>query len=134
LSEATRPTPSPAIADWLSAQAAADLFIATLTLGEIWRGILQMPAGKRQRELERWYAGAEGPAQLFAGRVLPFGEQEAIAWAAIMAAARVSGRPRNPIDMIIAATALANACTVVTVNERDFRGMVEVINPSQGSG
>lgn len=110
-------------------QATADLFIATLTLGEIWRGIMQLPRSRRRRDLETWHAGPEGPRRLFDQRILPFGEREAMAWAVIMAEARETGRARNPIDMIIAATAKANACTVVTVNERDFHGVVDVLNP-----
>ncbi|MGA8382118.1 MAG: hypothetical protein WB710_13425 [Stellaceae bacterium] len=31
--------------------------------------------------------------------------------------------------MLIAATAVANRCTVVTANERHFRDVVEFINP-----
>jgi predicted nucleic acid-binding protein len=130
VSEATKPHPSPAVADWLSAQVDADLFIATLTLAEIWRGILQTPPGRKRRDLERWFTGEGGPPRLFADRTLPFGEPEAMVWARIMAESRATGRPRNPLDMIIAATAIANAGVVVTANERDFRGVVDIFNPT----
>ena len=81
--EAFKPRPSAVIAEWMQRQNLADLFIATLTVAEIWRGVLTSPAG----------------------------------------------RPRRPLDMIIAATAAANGCTVVTLNERDFRGAVDCLNP-----
>ena len=42
-------------------------------------------------------------------------------------------RPRNALDAIIAATAAANACIVVTDNERDFAS-VESFNPVWGAG
>jgi predicted nucleic acid-binding protein len=48
-----------------------------------------------------------------------------------MAAGTAVGRPRSPIDMIIAATAAANRCVVVTVNERHFRDVAEFLNPMQ---
>ena len=32
---------------------------------------LEKPAGKKRRELERWFSGPEGPQALFAGRLLP---------------------------------------------------------------
>jgi len=54
-------------------------------MAEIWRGILQMPAGKRQRDLEDWFQGAEGPQHLFAGRVLAFDDQAGLIWARLMA-------------------------------------------------
>jgi len=46
-----------------------------------------------------------------------------------MAEGTAAGRPRSPIDMIIAATAAANRCVVVTANERHFRDVVELLNP-----
>ena len=51
------------------------------------------------------------------------------AWAELIADGRRKGRPRNPIDMMIAATAIANSLTVVTLNERDFEGVVAHLNP-----
>jgi predicted nucleic acid-binding protein len=46
-----------------------------------------------------------------------------------MAEGRLTGRPRSPIDMIIAATAVANDCVLVTGNERHYRGVIELFNP-----
>jgi predicted nucleic acid-binding protein len=43
----------------------------------------------------------------------------------------VAGRPRSALDMIIAAIAESNICTVVTDNERDFVG-IDTINPIRG--
>ena len=42
--------------------------------------------------------------------------------------------PRSPIDMVIAATAAANNYVVITANERHFRGVVEILNPSRLGG
>jgi len=39
-----------------------------------------------------------------------------------------TGRPRDPIDMIVAAVAETNDCTLVTDNERHFAGL-KFINP-----
>jgi toxin FitB len=130
VSEATKPDPSAAVADWLTAQADADLFIAALTLAEIWRGIPRTSPGRKRRDLERWFAGEDGPPRLFADRILPFGEQEAIIWAGIMADGKAAGRPRNAPGMIIASTAIINGAVVVTANERDFRGVVDILNPN----
>lgn len=129
ISEACRPQPSVALSDWVQSQADTDLFISTLTIAEIWRGVLEMTAGRRRRDLEVWFVGSEGPPSLFSGRVLPFDEPAAMAWARIMAAGTAIGRPRSPIDMIVAATAAAHHCVVVTANERHFQGVVEFLNP-----
>jgi len=131
VSEASRPRPSASVASWIQDQPDSDLFISTLTIAEIWRGVLETASGRRRRNLEAWFGGAEGLASLFSGRILPFDERAAMEWARIMAAGTAVGRPRSPIDMIIAATAAANACIVVTVNERHFRNVVEFLNPTQ---
>jgi predicted nucleic acid-binding protein len=45
-----------------------------------------------------------------------------------MAEGTAPGRPRSPVDMINAATAAANSCTVVTADHRDFRGAANCFN------
>ena len=113
---------------WMAEQADEDLFITSLTVAEIRRGLLEKPAGKKRKALERWFSGPEGPQALFTGRVLPFDEKAGLVWARLMADGTVKGRPRNPLDMIIVAVAEANDCVVVTDNERDFAGL-RIVNP-----
>ncbi len=132
VSELVKLTPSQSLISWMAEQADEDLFIAVLTVAEISRGILEKPAGKRRNELEAWFAGPEGPQALFQGRVLPFDERAALIWARLMAGGRVKGRPRSALDTIIAAVAEANACKVVTANEKDFEG-IEILNPLRTS-
>jgi len=132
VSEALKPRPSTAIAEWLQNQDDTDLFIATLTVAEIWRGVLTTPTGRRRSELEIWFGGPQGPRALFRDRVLSFDERAAIEWGRIIAEGRAAGRPRSPLDMLIAATAVANLCTVVTANERHFRDAIEFVNPMAG--
>ena len=128
ISNVTKPVPSERLVAWMAEQADQDLFISALTVAEIRRGILEKPAGKKRRELERWFSGPEGPPALFAGRVLPFDERAALVWARLMAEGTVKGSPRSPLDMIVAAVAEANDCLVVTENERDFAGL-KIVNP-----
>jgi predicted nucleic acid-binding protein len=123
-----KPAPSEPLLAWWAEQADHDLFIAALTLGEVRRGILEKPAGKKRDQLEAWFAGAEGPPALFVGRILPFDAAAALIWARLMSDGTTKGRPRSPLDAIIAAVAEANGCVVVTDNGRDFVG-VEVVNP-----
>jgi len=132
LSNITKPNPSEALLAWMADQADADLFISSLTLAEIRRGILDKPAGKKRDQLEAWFSGTEGPQALFADRILPFDESAALVWARLMADGKARGRPRSALDTIIAAVAEANGCLVVTDNERDFEG-IELINPIRGT-
>jgi predicted nucleic acid-binding protein len=128
LSNITKPVPSESLIAWMAEQVDQDLFITSLTVAEIRRGVLEKPAGKRRKQLDAWFTGPEGPQALFAGRVLPFDEKAALIWARLMADGKASGRPRSALDTIIAAVAEANDCVVVTDNEKDFAG-IEIVNP-----
>lgn len=128
LSNAAKPMPSESLIRWMEAQPDESLFIASLTVAEIWRGVLEKPVGKRRTELERWFAGPEGPQAMFAGRILPFDEKAGFIWARLMAAGTKAGRPRSATDMIFAAVAEANDCVVVTDNEKHFAGL-KFVNP-----
>ena len=124
----TKPEPSEALVAWMEDQADEDLFIASLTIAEIARGVLEKLSGKKRRELEEWFSGPDGPQALFAGRVLRFDEKSGLVWARLMAEGTAAGRPRSPIDMIVAAVAEANDCIVVTENEKHFAGL-KFLNP-----
>jgi toxin FitB len=128
ISNAVKLAPSASLLQWMGAQRDGDMFLSALTIAEIWRGILEMPSGKRRDQLEIWFNGAEGPLTLFAGRILVFDESAALVWARLMAAGKLNGRPRSSMDTIIAAVAVVHNCVVVTDNEKDFEG-VETFNP-----
>ena len=133
ISNVTRPSPSPTLLAWMGDRADHDLFISALTVGEIQRGLLEKPKGKKRALLETWFAGPEGPQALFAGRVLVFDEKASLIWARLMADGTAKGRPRSALDMIIAAIAEANGCVVVTDNEKDFTGL-KFVNPLRARG
>ncbi|MGH7024805.1 MAG: type II toxin-antitoxin system VapC family toxin [Caulobacteraceae bacterium] len=129
ISEVTRIRASAALVAWMADQSDADLFISTLSLAEIRRGILQKPAGRKRADLDAWYDGPEGPRSLFRGRILAFDEPAAETWAELMAEGFRGGVPRSALDMIVAAIAGVSGCTVVTNNERHFEGAVPLFNP-----
>jgi len=128
ISNALKPIPSPLLAAWMMQQVSEDLFIASITLAEVWRGVLEKPAGRKRRILEIWFLGPDGPKSQFAGRILPFDEKAGLIWGRLMAEGTKTGRPRSAIDMILAAIAEANGCILVTDNEKHFAGL-RFINP-----
>jgi predicted nucleic acid-binding protein len=131
ISNVIKPEPSRALLAWLGAQKDDDLFIASLTVAEIQRGILEKPPGRKRSALDAWFSGPEGPPALFAGRILPFDERAGLHWARLMADGKAAGRSRSELDMIIASVAAANDCVVVTDNEKDFVD-IRFVNPLRG--
>lgn len=132
ISNVVKREPSASLLEWLAGQDDDALFIASLTVAEIRRGILEKPAGAKRQALDAWFAGPDGPPALFTGRILPFDDRAGLVWARLMAEGKAAGRPRSGLDMIVAATAEVNDCTVVTGNERDFAGLA-FINPLRGA-
>jgi toxin FitB len=128
ISNIVKPKPSDSLLAWMAAQRDVDLFIASLTVAEIRRGILENPRGKKRDALDAWFSGPEGPQALFAGRILPFDDKAGLVWARLMAEGKAAGRPRSGLCMIIAAVAGSNDCVVVTDNRRDFVGL-QIVNP-----
>ncbi len=99
---------------WLGTTPIELQYISVLSLAEIEFGILRMPNGRRRRQLQNW---CERDLKLsFRGRVLPFEESAASAWALLRS------RDLNVpiVDSQIAATALTHGLTLVTRNIRDF--------------
>jgi predicted nucleic acid-binding protein len=132
ISNVVKPQPSESLLAWISTQRDEDLFIASLTLAEILRGVLEKPRGRKRDALDTWFSGPEGPQALFAGRILSFDDKAAPIWARLMAEGTAAGRPRSGLDMIIAAVAVASQCMVVTDNEKDFAGL-QIVNPTRGA-
>jgi predicted nucleic acid-binding protein len=128
ISNVVKPQPSKSLLAWMAVQEDDDLFIASLTVAEIQRGILEKPRSKKRDALDAWFSGREGPQLLFAGRILSFDDKAGLIWARLMAEGTAAGRPRSGLDMIIAAVAGANECLLVTDNEKDFAGL-QIVNP-----
>src|SRR5258708_9264376 len=91
ISNFTKPAPSPTLIAWMAEQSDDDLFISSLTVGEVRRGVLEKPAGKRRDQLDAWFRGPQGPQALFAGRILPFDEKAGLVWAWLMAEGKAKG-------------------------------------------
>ena len=128
VSEPLRPSPEPAVLDWLDRQSPETLYLTTVNLAELLAGIEALPAGRRRDELQQALTAQMMP--LFEGRILVFDRKAAEAFARVNAGAKAAGNPISFADGAIAAIASAHGFLLVTRNVRDFRGAgVEVINP-----
>ncbi len=112
----------------MARQAVGDLYLSAITLGELVRGVVRMPEGRRRRMLHRW-VDEELPDE-FQGRVLPFDDATAVIWGELMGQGDRRGRRPPVIDGQIAATAVRHGLVVATRNIIDFRALnVAVVNP-----
>lgn len=128
LSELMKREPDRSIVAWISARPATSLFTTTITQAEILYGIELLPTARRRSRLEE--AVKEVFTVDFAGRVLPFDQTAAHAYAQIAAARRRAGRPITQFDAQIAAIARSRGASVATRNIGDFeRCGINVIDP-----
>ena len=125
ISELVRPKPAKTVLDWFENIPSEALHISVLTLGEIRKGVEQMPDGVRREKLRLWLE--HDLTDWFGARVLPVDTSVADRWGRLLA---LVGRPVPSIDSLLAATVLHHELRLVTRNEKDFDYPgLEVINP-----
>ena len=119
----------PNVSNWYAGVIESQLFISSLTIGEIRKGI---ELARRRRDvdqaeaLELWLRTV---IQRFSGRILTVDTEEADTWGQISAI-----RPVPVVDGLLAATAMAHDMTLVTRNVSDVKGLgVRVLDPFSGS-
>lgn len=125
VSELFRPTPEPRVIAWL--ENSSDVTITTVTVGEIWAGIENLPDGRRKTGLRGL---AEDLFDEFGSEVESFDFEAARFYGRIVSTRRRLGRPIGYADAQIAAICAANGCPVATRNVKDFADIgIDVINP-----
>ena len=129
LSELVRSAPDVHVLRWVEARKAPELCISAMTWGELQRGVTRLPASKRRSELTLWLQQLQIG---FENRILAFDQNVSEAWAQMTVQAETQGQSMAAFDSIIAATARAHDCKLVTRNVRDFANAgIDVINPWQ---
>jgi hypothetical protein len=117
------------VSAWYASIADEDLFLSTLVLGEIRKGVelARLRDSHKASALERWLQDVESA---FDGRILGIDNAVSDQWGRMSAV-----RPVPAIDGLLAATALTNGLTLVTRNDRDVAGLgASVLNPFRAAG
>lgn len=128
MSETVKPKRDPGLVQWFAEVHENDLCMSVLTVAELEKGILKLPASRKKERLLRWVQ--DDVKERFADRLLDVDLDVAVTWARIRAEAERKGSPPPVIDSLVAATAVAHDCAVVTRNIVHIeRCGARVVNP-----
>lgn len=128
ISEVMKVSPSDAVINWLNVQKSSDLYLSTITIGEVEYGLRILPVGKRGLRLKERFQHFVSLA--FAQRILAYDETAARTYGELMGHRKEIGRPMSIADGQIAAIAIADGLMVATRNTEDFKDCgLELINP-----
>jgi predicted nucleic acid-binding protein len=96
------------------------LHLSVITLHEIAYGVDRAPDPLRRAKLMAWLNQL---SQQFADRIIPVDAAIAERAGRVRAAADAMGRPADPLDALIAATALERKLKLATRDVADFRNL-----------
>jgi predicted nucleic acid-binding protein len=129
LSESSNPRPDQRVTAWLDRHD-HELFLSTISLGEITKGIELLAPGKRRKEIEGWFTRLEAWADTgTSSRLLAPDERVMKVWGTLCARHEAKGRRLPVLNSLIAATAIANDLTLVTRNTADHPEGIPILNP-----
>jgi toxin FitB len=123
VSETRKPRPNPGLLDWLSAQDPAHLFIATISLAEVWHGFHSLPPNHPDYDSIKRFA-TDLPGRY---RILNFDTRAAAIWGEMTAQA---AGPLPLRDSLIAAIVRSRGYRIVTRDATPFERMgCKVVSP-----
>ncbi|MDE1466069.1 type II toxin-antitoxin system VapC family toxin [Spartinivicinus poritis] len=117
LSELRKPDCNPNVKFAISNCSNKDLFISSISIGEITKGVSLLEEGRRKKELSNWLNSLESQ---FADRILSVDAETARIWGELTADGKRKGKPIPIMDGLIAATAIRSGLHVMTRNIQDF--------------
>ncbi|MEO7538438.1 MAG: type II toxin-antitoxin system VapC family toxin [Pyrinomonadaceae bacterium] len=127
VSETERKRPNRKVVEWLDIIDAGNVYLSSVTIGEIKKGVTKLPSGKRKAHIQNWL---EDVRKHFGSRILPLTEQTFLVWGKMMAEFEQRGIVRPALDSLLEATALEHDLVLVTRNVRNFQhSSVTTLNP-----
>ena len=125
ISELARPRPDPRVVRFL--RSAVDPWLSTITLHELVYGAEHSPDPLQKARLLGWITELSNQ---FSGRFVVADTQVAERSGRLRALAAAQGRPADPLDALIAASAQIRGLILATRNTKDFEAFgVAMVNP-----
>lgn len=127
VSEPKRPQPDPRVIQWLAGVHDDEIYLSSLTIGELKKGAVRLSIGRNRASVENYI---EKVRNRFSGRILPITENTFLVWGRMMAEFENKGLVRPAFDSLLEATAAEHDLVLVTRNVRNFQqSPVTVFNP-----
>ena len=127
VSESLKPEPDPRVMAWIDSLEESEVFLPSLVLGELRKGVELLPNGNRRAALSLWLGQLE---QRFAARILNLDSVVAARWGSLTERLQRAGTPMPVVDGLIAAHALVPGAVLATRNTADFAASgVVTLNP-----
>jgi len=114
-----KPEPSSKLVSWLSSRHEENLFLSSITIGEIQKGISKLPESLKKNELQDWLDFEL--IERFDKRILVIDIKVAQKWGEILALSEKSGAKMPVIDSLIASIGIVHDMTVVTRDVSDMK-------------
>ena len=128
ISELVKPKPNSKVTKWISSCPEETLYLSTLTIGEIQKGITILPDSRKKDQLQKWLD--HDLMKRFDRRIVGIDTKVSQKWGEIQAQTEKKGVKMPVVDSLIAATGLVHDMTVVTRNADDMKSSnVNIFNP-----
>jgi predicted nucleic acid-binding protein len=128
VSEFTRKRADEGVVAWLQLQDESELYLSTVTVGELEKGLANVRDATRRKRLRAFIEGEI--IERFRPRILTPDERVWRRWGALSGTSERSGVPLPVLDSLLAAQAQVHGLTIVSRNEADFaRCDVALLNP-----
>ena len=128
ISELIMPKPSSKVIKWLRSCQEESLFLSSLTIGEIQKGISRLPDSRKRKKLQAWLDSEL--TQRFDRRIIGIDFKVAQKWGEIQASSEMAGLKMPVIDSLIASIGIVYDMAVVTRNTADMKNSgVRLFNP-----
>lgn len=118
ISELIKPVPSNSVVEWLNNIPEDNIYLSSITIGEIQKGISKLVDSKKKLNLQSWLD--KDLLNRFNSKIISIDKDICITWGIITANAEKRGKKLASIDSLIAATAINKVLTLVTRNTSDM--------------
>ncbi|MBF0547712.1 MAG: type II toxin-antitoxin system VapC family toxin [Candidatus Riflebacteria bacterium] len=127
ISEFSKPYPDKNVSEWMARIQPERLFLTSITVGEIRKGLAKLPNSKRKVKISEWINTL---LEEYESRIISIDLPVAENWGENQGLSENEGKPIPTIDGLIASVARVHNLVLVTRNEQDFENCnVSILNP-----